>query len=216
MATTPARQYQRRRTFTQWAAENPTLANGETGVSIMAGNPHGVKIGDGTTAWNSLPWVDMRGGESISSTELTTTASRISTNRVPRIVMPATGTTSAIVGPKGFPTFWFGRGVVMGFDWVNDHTATGNVRFRFILQGNNIGGSIQSPNTIHDETVTMAAPAANGGIITSLVNGGNAIDPQPSAFGTLYTFEFQRLGDDAADTLAGSIGLCEFVFIAAN
>jgi hypothetical protein len=216
MTTTNARQYQRRRTVAQWAAENPTLTNGEIGVAIQAGNPVSLKVGDGITAWNSLDWVDMRGGESISSTEMHTTASRISTNRVPRIVMPATGTTSAIVGPKGFPTYWFGRSIVMGFDWVNDHTATGDVRFRFILQENNIGGSIQSPDTVHDETVTIAAPAANGGIITNLVNSGNTVTLSPGAFGSLYTFEFQRLGDDAADTLAGPMGLAEFVFIAAK
>ena len=56
MVTDNRRQFQRRRTAAQWASENPVLAAGEVGVST--GETFiGFKIGDGTTAWNSLPGV---------------------------------------------------------------------------------------------------------------------------------------------------------------
>jgi hypothetical protein len=44
----------RRGTFSQWQSANPTLAAGEMGVET---DTRKVKIGDGTTAWNSLDYV---------------------------------------------------------------------------------------------------------------------------------------------------------------
>ena len=41
----------RRGTAAQWTAANPTLAEGEMGVETDTGQ---FKVGDGTTAWNSL------------------------------------------------------------------------------------------------------------------------------------------------------------------
>ena len=40
-------------TATNWATENPTLGKGELGIEIDTGL---FKIGDGLTAWNSLPY----------------------------------------------------------------------------------------------------------------------------------------------------------------
>lgn len=48
---------QRRDTAANWGSENPILANGEFGVVTDAtDNSNRVKIGDGSTAWNSLDW----------------------------------------------------------------------------------------------------------------------------------------------------------------
>lgn len=44
----------RRGTAAQWTSANPTLASGEWGLETDTGK---VKIGDGTTAWNSEPYV---------------------------------------------------------------------------------------------------------------------------------------------------------------
>jgi hypothetical protein len=52
MVTENKRMQQRRRTAAQWASENPTLAAGEIGV--VSDSVPDFKIGDGTTAWNSL------------------------------------------------------------------------------------------------------------------------------------------------------------------
>ncbi len=43
----------RRDTTANWASENPTLAEGEVGLDLTTG---GFKIGDGATAWASLPY----------------------------------------------------------------------------------------------------------------------------------------------------------------
>lgn len=216
MVTTNARLFQRRRTAAQWAAENPTLAVSEIGVVTDTLDKPMFKLGDGTKAWNSLGWFDGRAGISVPSVAMTTTATRITTQGLPRIVLPTTGTTTVYVGGYGFPTWWFKRGIVIGFDVSNDHTATGDVRWQFILRGFGVGGDIDTPETAHNETVTLASPAANGGYTTLTANGGNAILPTPGAFGSLYVLEMSRIGDDAADTHAGNIGLAEVAFIPAS
>ena len=45
---------QRRDTFANWAAENPVLLDGELG--IVSDDPNLYKVGDGSTAWNALPF----------------------------------------------------------------------------------------------------------------------------------------------------------------
>ena len=47
--------FQRRGTKSQWETANPVLAVGEIGFSF---NENVIKLGDGTTAWNSLPSVN--------------------------------------------------------------------------------------------------------------------------------------------------------------
>lgn len=50
----PASRFQfRRANSTTWASANPTLAAGELGFELNTGK---FKIGDGTTAWNSLSY----------------------------------------------------------------------------------------------------------------------------------------------------------------
>lgn len=43
----------RRTTAAGWASTNPTLATGEPGVET---DTNRLKIGDGTTVWNALPY----------------------------------------------------------------------------------------------------------------------------------------------------------------
>lgn len=53
----------RRGTATQWAANNPVLASGEIGIELSAsGSPQALKIGNGTSTWNALPYFIKAGG----------------------------------------------------------------------------------------------------------------------------------------------------------
>lgn len=54
------RQQQRRDTEAQWSAANPVLAPGEIGVQTDGDDAGRYKIGDGTTAWDALPWAAPR------------------------------------------------------------------------------------------------------------------------------------------------------------
>jgi hypothetical protein len=55
MATFSKRIQLRRDTDANWAAANPVLLEGELGIEIDASRNR-IKIGDGTTAWNDLPY----------------------------------------------------------------------------------------------------------------------------------------------------------------
>jgi len=55
MSTSLYRMFQRRGTKQQWESINPVLAVGEIGFSF---NENVIKLGDGLTAWNSLPSVN--------------------------------------------------------------------------------------------------------------------------------------------------------------
>ena len=48
----------RRGTASEWSTANPVLANGEMGIET---NTNQFKIGNGSTAWNSLAYGGIRG-----------------------------------------------------------------------------------------------------------------------------------------------------------
>lgn len=45
----------RRDTSANWSSQNPILSEGEIGVDTTINR---MKVGDGTTTWNNLPYVD--------------------------------------------------------------------------------------------------------------------------------------------------------------
>lgn len=53
------RMWQRRDTTANWASKNPVLAAGEIGVELgaTASDPQKIKVGNGVTAWSTLPYV---------------------------------------------------------------------------------------------------------------------------------------------------------------
>lgn len=46
-----------------WADENPILFPGEPGVEARKGHPSKLKIGDGVTPWNELPYSPVGGSD---------------------------------------------------------------------------------------------------------------------------------------------------------
>lgn len=58
MSTLSQRIKHRRDTGANWASVNPVLADGELGIESDASSLRG-KYGDGTTAWNSLPYTEL-------------------------------------------------------------------------------------------------------------------------------------------------------------
>ena len=75
--TIKAQMKQRRDTKANWASTNPVLLDGELG--IVSDDPNLYKVGDGTTAWNSLPF---RGFDGTLAQELGTSPNAVISQKV--------------------------------------------------------------------------------------------------------------------------------------
>ena len=83
----------RRGLSTEWTSNNPTLASGEMGIET---NTNQFKIGDGTTAWNSLAY-----GGIVGPTGNTGATGAASTVTGPTGTTGPTGAASTVTGPTG-------------------------------------------------------------------------------------------------------------------
>lgn len=122
-------------------------------------------------------------------------------NDFPRLTFPDAATTSARMVfncPK-----WYAA-CDIHFGWINDHAATGNVRWRALLKEYDIGDTVANGAVIHDSTFTLASPNPGG---IGLYQPVARVPFTPGLFGSVYTCTLSRLGADGADTLAGPAGL---------
>lgn len=146
---------------------------------------------------------------SFSPPEMTSTATLTTTSSFPRFTLPDAATTSVFVGAFNFPNWW--QSVDIHYGWSNDHTATGNVRIRVILKEVDAAAeSLSAGATIADSSNTHSSGAANGGSMLAI--GVASVALTRGAFGSFYGLELQRVGADAADTLAGPMGLLAIGF----
>lgn len=53
--------YNRIDTAASWQSVNPVLGAGEFGVEKLSGGKCNLKVGDGVTAWNNLPYLVKNG-----------------------------------------------------------------------------------------------------------------------------------------------------------
>ena len=87
----------RRGTAAQWTSANPTLASGEVGVETDTNKQ---KIGDGTTAWNSLAYFNVN-GISFGTTGLTPSTSTAGNVTVAGTLNVSNGGTGLTTIPAG-------------------------------------------------------------------------------------------------------------------
>lgn len=131
----------------------------------------------------------------------------------PRINMPDGVTTDAYTIFE-VEEWWLDSTIGVYFEWVNDHTSTGDVRWDCEIKECDIAtealtsaGVIATRTFTHDGSGgTPAANRATTSIVGSVANG-NPISFHPGAFASFYSLRISRLGADAADTLAGPVGL---------
>lgn len=143
---------------------------------------------------------------SFTTGELSTTAALVTTSGVPRFTLPDAASTSVFFNLAP-PNWWDGFNVLLS--WVNDHTATGNVRYTIQCRETDYATQAVSAGAlIIDTTATIASPSANGGLTFLVLSTG--VTRAPGAFGSLYSFTFTRLGADGADTLAGPVAVAGF------
>lgn len=133
----------------------------------------------------------------------------------PRVNMPSNVTTDVYMIIE-IEEWWLDSTIGVYFEWVNDHTAAdGAVRFDCEIKECDIhtealaaADVIASRTFTHDLTggTGPAANTATTSIVASIVNG-NPVTFDPGPIASFYVLRISRLGADAADTLAGPIGL---------
>lgn len=128
----------------------------------------------------------------------------------PVMQLPDAATTDIYVTIE-MEEWWLNHSINIPFEWANLHSAGGNVRLRYQIREYDIASELLSEgDTVMDRTITIAAPSANGGTNTAVIASADAgfpFTPDPGILASFYVVQLTRLGNDAADTLAGSVGL---------
>jgi hypothetical protein len=127
----------------------------------------------------------------------------------PRVNMVADATTDVYMIME-IEEWWLDSTIGVYFEWCNDHTTTGDVRFDCEIKECDIAvETLASADVIATRTFTATTLAANTpttSIVASIANG-NPVTFDPGPFASFYVLRISRLGADAADTLAGPVGL---------
>jgi len=219
VATISSRQQQRRRTNTQFVAENPTLAAGELGVTLPETGVQypGFVVGDGSTAYNSLKAVQFPGTVLTRHDARYAFPSQIQHNGtlisevaqdvgMPRISC-ADAATTRLKWVWEVPVEW--DAVRVRFGQVNETTATGDVKWQFAYRLIYLGEGDVDAGAM--TTISMAAITASGEYdwhyvqpteLASIATPDGGFADKPFMLCAL-----SRLGSDVADTLAGAISV---------
>lgn len=129
---------------------------------------------------------------------------------VPRLSMPDGVTTDAYIVFE-VQEWWLPSSIGVYFEWANDHSTTGDVRWDCSIREYDIGqDTLASGGDLRaSRTFTQGSPAANvstTGVVASIANG-NECNFDPEGLAAFYVLRISRLGADGADTLAGPVGL---------
>jgi len=128
----------------------------------------------------------------------------------PRLHCPA-GITTDVYAIFEVEEWWLESTIGVYFEWVNDHSATGVVRFDCDIRQVKIG--TQGPLTstvLASRTVDVPDVPANLStttIVSSVANGNPTDLGDPGPLASFYRLRISRLGGHANDTLAGPIGI---------
>lgn len=217
MATIAARMQQRRRTNVQWAAENPVLAIGELGMETGGSQSPLVKMGDGTTAWNSLPYLKPLLTERLTAS----VATKIGTASAPAAgtwnnwggVVLANATTGGIAYDVSYDPYAVAATLSWGYVPA---TGGNNVRWQASIYRTNALGLGGAGNTL----ITDAAKTTDA--FTQAMGTTNQVEHvfnHPTTYnlhnsdavlGEVVNLRIERIGGDAGDTSTADCLLTNF------
>ena len=139
----------RRDTAANWTSANPILAQGELGAETDTSK---IKIGDGTTAWASVPYL-IDAGDYLTAT---------STNTLTNKTITFAGNTLTGVAPTATPTLTGVKETKVAMGANNIDLSLGNY-FTYTLSG--------------AQTLTVSNVASSGSVsafVLEVTNGGSA------------------------------------------
>ena len=135
---------------------------------------------------------------------------------IPRVNMPA-GVRTDVYAVVEIEEWWLDSTIGCYFEWSNDHTDNGKVRWECEITQHDIATQdLDSGTTLVSNAFTAAVPFGRATTsIVARVEGDHPVcdlsNPGPGVFASFYVFRYTRLGDDPLDTLDGPVG-----FIAGN
>lgn len=133
---------------------------------------------------------------------------------VPRINMPS-GITTDLYAVIEVEEWWLDSTIGVYFEWVNDHSAGGDVRWECEFREYDIGQSTMAGGGSLRSSRTFTQAAAGADQCTTSVMAsvaqGNPITFDPGPLASFYVLRISRLGGDVLDTLEGPVG-----FVATN
>jgi hypothetical protein len=204
----------RRGTAAQWTSANPTLASGEVGIETDTNKQ---KVGDGTTAWNSLAYFNVN-GISFGTTGLTPSTSTAGNVTVAGTLNVANGGTGLTTIPAGNVVIGNGTSALYGIApgtagnvltsvggvWVSNASVGGGGGVTSVTATSPIASSGgTTPNISLSGTVAVS----NGGtgVTTSTGTGSVVLNTSPTL--TTPTLITPVLGSPASGNMAATTNI---------
>jgi hypothetical protein len=133
-------------------------------------------------------------------------ATIVRTNSWPRVQF-ADAATQSIDFTFQPPRWWSQMGI--GFTWVNDSAASGNVRWRVAVKKEGIAtGNISNA---FDSDVSANIGAGSQNVPQFTIDHIANFNCVQDVFSSVYTVLIERIGADAGDTLAGAVSILDVV-----
>ena len=190
----------RRDTASNWTSANTVLAQGELGAETDTSK---IKIGDGSTVWNSLGYLIDAGGY-ITATSTNTLTNKTLTAPVltaPVLGTPASGTLTNATGLP--PAGVVGTAAILG---ANTFTGTQNLADNTLQRANLLDYS-EVTNAIGNATGAKTIDLTLGNSVTATTTGATTWTfSNPTASDELCSFSLKLVnGGSAAQTWPSSV-----------
>jgi hypothetical protein len=198
----------RRDTAANWTSTNPTMAQGEAGYETDTGK---LKVGDGTTAWNSLAYqaaANIVDG-TIVNADVNASAAIAGTKISPDFgsqTVQTTGIFSHALGTATAPTVTFTGDTNTGiYSPGADQLAisTNGVGRLFVDANGNVGVGNNSPSSVTSGGANLTLASNNGSITESVGIGSLSFKTVDASFTGAFA---DGIGAEIASTGFGAVG----------
>lgn len=150
----------RRGTTSEWSSANPVLASGELGLNTTTGQ---LKVGNGSTAWNSLSYVNFA-STTLSITDFSAKGDLLAGASASGYTKVTVGSNNSILVADSAQTG--------GIKWAS--TLSGLTLTSPTINGATVTGSVTLPSNLSLTTPTLTTPTVTAASVTGASTVTNA------------------------------------------